>query len=41
MTFCQDCAENGIEKWTLDMSEYTCTYYDRVGNNLHTEHFPE
>lgn len=41
MTFCRDCAENGIDKWILDLSEHTCTYYDRVGNSVYTEHFPE
>jgi uncharacterized protein YbcV (DUF1398 family) len=39
MIFCQDCAENGIEKWTLDMSAHTCTYYDISSNAVHTEHF--
>lgn len=39
MTFCQDCAENGIKKWTLDMSAHTCTYYDTSGNAVHTERF--
>lgn len=41
MTFCQDCAETGIEKWTLDMWAHTCTYYDTSGNVVHTENFPE
>lgn len=41
MTFCQDCADTGIEKWTIDMSTHTCTYYDRGGNQMYTEHFPE
>ena len=41
MTFCQDCAECGIEKWTLDMSAHTCIYYDISGNVVHTEYFPE
>ena len=41
MTFCQDCASNGIEKWTLDMSAHTCTYYDTSGNAVYTEYFGE
>jgi uncharacterized protein YbcV (DUF1398 family) len=41
MTFCQDCAENGIEKWILDMSAHNCTYYDVSGNAVHTENFPK
>ncbi|GAB0174337.1 MAG: DUF1398 family protein [Candidatus Altimarinota bacterium] len=40
MTFCRDCAESGVEKWTLDMKAGTCTYYDRSGNELIVEHFP-
>ena len=40
-TFCQDCAECGIEKWTLDMTAHTCTYYDLAGSELIVEHFPE
>mgnify|MGYP000942912185 CR=1 FL=1 len=27
-TFCKDCAQSGIHKWTLDMQKKTCTYYD-------------
>ncbi len=41
MTFCQDCASSGVEKWTLDMVARTCTYYDRNGETLIVEHFPE
>ena len=41
MTFCQDCAENGVEKWTLDLVARTCTYYDRTGNIMIIEHFGE
>jgi uncharacterized protein YbcV (DUF1398 family) len=41
MTFCQDCAANGVEKWTLDLIAKTCTYYDRTGNEMIVEHFGE
>ncbi len=41
MTFCQDCASSGVEKWTLDMVAHTCTYYDQKGNVLIVEHFSE
>ena len=27
MTFCQDCAVCGVEKWTLDLEKGTCTYF--------------
>jgi uncharacterized protein YbcV (DUF1398 family) len=40
MTFCRDSAECGVEKWTLDLELGTCTYYDRGGNSLIVEHFP-
>jgi len=26
-----------VEKWTVDMQEMTCTYYDKAGNKLVTE----
>jgi len=39
-TFCQDAADAGVEKWTVDMREMTCTYYDKAGNNLVTETIP-
>lgn len=41
MTFCQECAANGVEKWTLDLIAKTCTYYDRTGNEMIVEHFGE
>lgn len=40
MKFCHDCAENGVEKWTLDLETGTCNYYDTSGNTLLEEHFP-
>lgn len=39
-TFCQDAADAGVEKWTVDMQEMTCTYYDKAGNKLVTETIP-
>lgn len=41
MTFCQDCADTGVERWTLDMQAGTCTYYDETGKTIHTEYFPK
>ncbi len=41
MTFCRDCAENGVEKWTLDMIARTCTYYNQIGDVIIVEHFWE
>ncbi len=40
MTFCRDAAENGVEKWTVDTVEMTCTYYDVAGNVMLTERIP-
>lgn len=28
-TFCKDSAKSGVEKWTLDLTEMTCTYFDK------------
>jgi uncharacterized protein YbcV (DUF1398 family) len=39
MTFCRDCAECGVEKWTLNLIDQTCTYYDRDGNIILVERF--
>ncbi|NEW83145.1 MAG: DUF1398 domain-containing protein [Mariniphaga sp.] len=36
-TFCLDCAWSGIEKWVVDMSKMTCTYYDKAGNEMLVE----
>lgn len=39
-TFCQDAADCGVEKWTVDMQEMTCTYYDKAGNSMKVEVIP-
>ena len=39
-TFCNDAAETGVEKWTVDMLEMTCTYYDKAGNKMVVENIP-
>lgn len=33
-TFCDHAAECGVEKWTVDLKAMTCTYYDRVGEEV-------
>lgn len=33
-TFCNDCAQSGIEKWAVCMDKMTCTYYDKAGNEI-------
>ncbi|AZA55753.1 DUF1398 domain-containing protein [Chryseobacterium shandongense] len=40
MKFCKDCAETGIEKWIVDLDQFTCTYYDQSGNKILTEEIP-
>ena len=40
LTFCQHSAETGVEKWTVDMTEMTCTYYDKQGNKMLVEEIP-
>lgn len=39
-TFCNHCAETGIEKWVVDLDALTCTYYDKKGNEVLTEQIP-
>ncbi|WP_394664989.1 DUF1398 domain-containing protein [uncultured Chryseobacterium sp.] len=40
MKFCEDCAETGIEKWIVDLDQFTCIYYDKAGNEILTEEIP-
>lgn len=40
-TFCIDCAKSGVEKWTVRMDKMTCTYYDKVENELLVETIPQ
>jgi len=40
MTFCQDCAKSGIEKWTVKTDDITCTYFDTKGNEVLVEVIP-
>lgn len=39
-TFCKDCAENGIEKWVVDLKEMTCIYFDKAGKEILVEQIP-
>lgn len=39
-TFCKDCAENGIEKWIVDLDKMTCIYYDKAGKEILVEQIP-
>ncbi|MDQ1859149.1 MULTISPECIES: DUF1398 domain-containing protein [unclassified Chryseobacterium] len=40
MTFCKDCAENGINGWTMDLHAMTCTYFDQNETDVLTEQVP-
>lgn len=41
MAFCNDCARSGIAKWTMDMKQKTCIYYDLSGNEMLMEKIPD
>lgn len=41
LTFCNECAQLGVDKWVVVMSEMTCTYYDKAGNELLVEVIPQ
>ena len=40
-TFCNHCAETGIEKWVASLDKMTCTYFDKHGNEILEEKIPE
>ncbi|WP_426479079.1 DUF1398 domain-containing protein [Chryseobacterium sp. CBSDS_008] len=40
MTFCKDCAENGINGWTMDLHAMTCNYFDQSESFVLTEKVP-
>jgi len=40
MTFCKDCAENGVEGWKMDLNDMTCTYFEKNGNDILVEIIP-
>lgn len=39
-TFCDNAAETGVEKWTVDMTKMTCVYYDKSNNMMVEEQIP-
>lgn len=39
-TFCQHCAETGIERWVMDLNKMTCSYYDLHGQEILSEKVP-
>lgn len=40
-TFCSDCAKSGIEKWIVNLTKMTCTYFDKTGNEVLVEQVPQ
>ena len=40
ITFCNDAAKSGIEKWNMDLQKMLCTYYDKAGNKILAEQVP-
>lgn len=40
ITFCNDSAASGIEKWVVDTAGMTCTYFDKAGNEVLVEKIP-
>lgn len=41
LTFIDNCATSGIEKWEVCMEKMTCTYFDKAGNTILTEQIPQ
>ncbi|MBL7799221.1 MAG: DUF1398 family protein [Chitinophagales bacterium] len=39
-TFCADCAKTGVNKWIIDVSEKTCTYFDLSSGAVLVESIP-
>lgn len=40
-TFCADCAKSGVEKWIVDLTKMTCTYFNSAGDEALVERIPE
>lgn len=40
MTFCKDCAENGVVGWKMDLDLMTCTYFDANETEILIENIP-
>ena len=41
MTFCNHCANAGVDKWIVSILDMTCCYYDKAGNKLLIEAIPQ
>lgn len=40
ITFLNDCAKSGVEKWIVVMDKMTCSYYGKAGNEMVVEVIP-
>ncbi|MBK7010830.1 MAG: DUF1398 domain-containing protein [Saprospiraceae bacterium] len=40
LTFIHMCAASGIDRWQICMDKMTCTYFDKVGNEVLVEEIP-
>jgi uncharacterized protein YbcV (DUF1398 family) len=40
LSFCRMAAEQGVEKWIVDIGKMTCTYVDKTGKELLVEQIP-
>lgn len=40
LTFINQCAENGVQKWIVDTEKMTCAYYDLAENEILVEVIP-
>ncbi|TCC97312.1 DUF1398 domain-containing protein [Pedobacter hiemivivus] len=40
LSFCKHCAETGIDRWIVNLSLMTCTYYDQKDQLILTESIP-
>ncbi|MCQ9634096.1 DUF1398 domain-containing protein [Chryseobacterium sp. WG23] len=40
MTFCNDCADNGVEGWKMDLNTMTCTYFSKNNDEVLIEQIP-
>lgn len=40
LTFLNDCAKSGVEKWIVDLDKMSCIYYDKNGNEMLVEAIP-
>ena len=40
LTFCNDCAKNGVDKWVISIEEMSCTCYNKAGEIIFKEKIP-